>query len=384
MPKLRFPEFKNDDSWNERELSELGHFTGGGTPSKEIEGFWQGDIPWISSSDINEESITEININRYISEAALKNSATKLVPKNSILLISRVGVGKLAITNESICTSQDFTSFTPIKDNLIFLAYYLKFQKKSLLSYSQGMAIKGFTKDDIIKLKLFIPYLKEQQKIADCLSSLDDLITAENDRLDALKKHKKGLMQQLFPAEGEKVPKFRFPEFKNSGDWEEMKLGEVCTSIASGKDKLELEGALDLYGSTGIIGKTNSNSFTGDFILVARVGANAGMLNKVHGTFGVTDNTLVLSLQKDQKLNFVYYLLDNFGLNKLIFGSGQPLVTGGQLKNLLFTFPNFLEQGKIADCLSALDEQINKQVQKIENLKLHKKGLMQDLFPRKF
>jgi len=179
------------------------------------------------------------------------------------------------------------------------------------------------------------------------------------------------------------IPKLRFPEFVNDGEWEEKKLGhkDICYSISSGKDKNDSNGIFDLYGSTGIIGKSISDSHTGNYILVARVGANAGFLTKASGKFGVTDNTLVLDLHEDVNIDFVFSLLEKFGLNRLIFGSGQPLITGGQLKELALFFPKPKEQKKIADCLSSVDGLISAQSQKIELLKEHKKALMQQLFP---
>lgn len=199
VPKRRFEEFKDSGEWEEKAIGELGYFTGGGTPSKADESYWNGNIPWISSSDIEDESITRISMSRFITEEALKDSATKKVPPNSILLVSRVGVGKLAISNEAICTSQDFTSLTPNTDDVYFLAYLLKSKKERLLGFSQGMAIKGFTKDDISNLIILLPSKNEQQKIASCLSSLDELITAQAEKIEQLKMHKKGLMQGLFP-----------------------------------------------------------------------------------------------------------------------------------------------------------------------------------------
>jgi type I restriction enzyme S subunit len=240
----------------------------------------------------------------------------------------------------------------------------------------------GINGNEYASLPIPLPKsLPEQQKIASCLSSLDDLITAENQKLEALKAHKKGLMQQLFPVNGQITPILRFAEFRRSGEWEEKKLGDVCSNIASGKDKTDENGEYDLYGSTGVIGKSNTCSYQGDFILIARVGANAGLLTRSKGKFGVTDNTLVLSLDKSQNIDFIYYSLENVGLNKLVFGSGQPLITGGQLKNLDIYFPSSDEQQKIASCLSSLDELIAAQAEKIEALKEHKKGLMQGLFP---
>ncbi|MBN8156929.1 restriction endonuclease subunit S, partial [Vibrio vulnificus] len=95
-------------------------------PSKTNPDFWTGLIPWVSSSDITDDSIHQIKVTRFITEDAIAKSATKLVPENTILLVSRVGVGKLAVTTKTLCTSQDFTNFTPSEGDVYFLAYYLK------------------------------------------------------------------------------------------------------------------------------------------------------------------------------------------------------------------------------------------------------------------
>ena len=201
VPRLRFPEFRNTGEWLKRKLGSLGSFTGGGTPDKNNFSYWEGMNPWVSSSDISDDSIYEIKISRFISDQAIQETVTKIVPENSILLVSRVGVGKIAITRNKICTSQDFTNFTPDEANLVFLAYGLKTMRDKFLSFNQGMAIKGFTKNDVSSLEVPLPVEpREQQKIADCLASIDELITLESQRLDNLKTHKKGLVQQLFPA----------------------------------------------------------------------------------------------------------------------------------------------------------------------------------------
>jgi type I restriction enzyme S subunit len=175
------------------------------------------------------------------------------------------------------------------------------------------------------------------------------------------------------------VPQLRFLEF--SEHWRDNNLGAISDSISSGKDKNDPDGKYNLYGSTGVIGKTSSDTYKGKFILVARVGANAGLLTVTNGTFGVTDNTLIVCLKKIVNLDFIYYYLESLSLNKLVFGSGQPLITGGQLKALHFFLPDYPEQQKIADCLSSLSDHITLETQKLDTLKAHKKGLMQQLFP---
>jgi type I restriction enzyme S subunit len=226
VPKLRFPEFR--EAWEKKTLGTLGYFTGGGTPSKVNAAYWTGEIPWISSSDLNEDSISQINVSRFITKQAVQDSATKIVPTKSILLISRVGVGKLAVSTFPLCTSQDFTNFTPTAADSLFLAYLLKSQKEILLSFNQGTSIKGFTKNNIASLHLGVPSPAEQQKIAECLSSVDELMAAQARKVEALKTHKKGLMQQLFPRAGETQPRLRFPEFREAGEWEEKSLSSFC------------------------------------------------------------------------------------------------------------------------------------------------------------
>jgi type I restriction enzyme, S subunit len=177
------------------------------------------------------------------------------------------------------------------------------------------------------------------------------------------------------------IPKLRFKGFE--GEWDYCALGEKANSIASGKVKPKENGDYLVYGSTGVIGRNNEYSHDGDFILVARVGANAGTINRVKGKYAVTDNTLVIDLKNDFLVPFCEAYLKRFGLNRLIFGSGQPLITGGQLKALKISFPSLPEQQKIASFLSAVDEKIQQLTRKKELLEQYKKGVMQQLFSGK-
>lgn len=177
------------------------------------------------------------------------------------------------------------------------------------------------------------------------------------------------------------APRLRFREFKDG--WDNYLLGEKSNSIASGKIKPQETGEYLVYGSTGVIGRSSEYSHDGDFILVARVGANAGTINRVNSKFAVTDNTLVIDLKSDLLVPFCEAYLKRFGLNRLIFGSGQPLITGGQLKSLPINFPSLPEQQKIAAFLSAVDEKIQQLTCKKELLEQYKKGVMQQLFSGK-
>ncbi|MFA5923152.1 MAG: restriction endonuclease subunit S [Methylococcaceae bacterium] len=175
------------------------------------------------------------------------------------------------------------------------------------------------------------------------------------------------------------VPRLRFKEFGEN--WEIKKLGDIAENLQSGKSKERNEnGDFILYGSTGAIGFCNQFEHEGKNILIARVGANAGYLYEVDGNYCVSDNTLILHLKYPNNYSFFYNLLRHINLNKLVFGSGQPLITGGQLKVLNVFVPSFQEQTKIANFLTAVDEKIAQIMQKVELLARYKKGVMQQIF----
>ena len=175
---------------------------GGGTPSSSNETFWQGTIPWISSSDIVENDIKNISITRFITEKAIAHSATKLCPAPSILIVSRVGVGKIALSEEAICTSQDFCNLINIKVEPIFLTYCLSRIMKRMSMEVQGTSIKGITTSEIQKISINIPSLQEQKKIGKILSLLDERIAIQSKIIDRLQSLIKGINKHVFTSNG--------------------------------------------------------------------------------------------------------------------------------------------------------------------------------------
>jgi type I restriction enzyme S subunit len=174
------------------------------------------------------------------------------------------------------------------------------------------------------------------------------------------------------------LPILRFPVFQN--EWERKRFDSYCVKISSGKSNVLDKGKYPVHGSTGLLGYTNEYSHDGSNILVARVGANAGLLNCVEGKVGVTDNTLVIELIEPELQNFYYYLLESINLNKFIFGSGQPLITGGLLKALIVHLPsNKNEKENIANFFFDIDKKISLLEKKHELLNFYKKGVMQKL-----
>ena len=173
------------------------------------------------------------------------------------------------------------------------------------------------------------------------------------------------------------VPNLRFPEFQ--GEWEEYRIEDITENISSGRCKSHSpNGKYNLYGSTGIIGKTDEACYEGNLVLVARVGANAGSLQIINELCGITDNTLIIK-PKEVDAQYLYFFLQHFNLNRLIFGSGQPLITGGMLKKVKVSLGTVQEQNKLTKLLSLLDERIATQNKIIDKLQSLIKGIVQKI-----
>lgn len=197
VPEIRFKGFTDD--WEQRKLSEFSEKTfGGGTPKTSNESFWKGNIPWIQSSDLIEGSLFDVEPRKYISQEAVDKSATKLVPENSVAIVTRVGVGKLAFMPFSYATSQDFLSLSVLKTEPQFTVYALYKKLQLELNTVQGTSIKGVTKDELLTKEIMIPCYEEQEKIGSYLHSLDRLITLHQQKCDELKNIKKFMLQNMF------------------------------------------------------------------------------------------------------------------------------------------------------------------------------------------
>ena len=276
-----------------------------------------------------------------------------------------------------------------------FLTELLESLDYSLLN--SGTAQPKLNQQTCRKIKVAKPPLSEQTAIATALNDADALI-AQLEKLIAKKRAiKQGAMQKcLNPdlydfhdeadlSDGKKSGKSSNQKNHSSDKWEVKKLGEIVLNISSGKSNTQSkEGHYPIYGSTGIIGWKDYYDYEGSKILVARVGANAGIVNKVFGKYCVSDNTLIITLKHNFDLNFIYFKLIYFQLNSLVFGSGQPLITGGQLKNIEFSIPlAFSEQTLIAQILSDMDAEIEVLEKKLEKYKKIKQGMMQELLTGK-
>jgi type I restriction enzyme, S subunit len=386
VPELRFPEFRDKGEWELAPLKKLA--------SKRTERNRDGKLVRVLTNSaehgvvdqrdyFDKDIATQGNLENYF-----------IVDKGDFVYNPRISafapVGP--ISNNSVAKgvmSPLYTVFRFRNSNIDFYAHYFKTSAWHLYMRQIGstgarhdrMAI---TNDDFLAMPLPVPSPKEQQKIADFLASIDELITAQIQKLAALKTHKKGLMQQLFPAEGETVPKLRFPEFLDKGKWEDKRL-EYVAPLQRGFDlpthQLEL-GDVPVVYSNGVQNYHKEGMAKGPGLVTGRSGT-IGKLNFIEaGDYWPHNTTLWVTSFKDNIPKFIYFLYATIGMERFASGSGVPTLNRNDVHAFNAYIPQLKdEQQKIADCLTSLDDLITAQTKKIETLKAHKKGLMQELFP---
>ncbi|SDE85755.1 type I restriction enzyme, S subunit [Mucilaginibacter pineti] len=399
IPELRFPEFANEAEWEKKTLNSVSEVIMGSSPSSTSYNENKFGLPLLQgNADIK---------NRVSAPRIYTSEITKECEINDILLSVRAPVGTVAKSLHNACIGRGISAIRTIDQNSQeYLYQWLLSYESSWENISQGGTFDAVNSDDIKKLLLPIPKPPEQQKIASCLSSLDDTIFAYIQKLELLKDQKKGLMQNLFPQEGENVPKYRFPEFVKKGDWVEKILDEVAIFLkGKGISKADIveNGSLPCirygelytyYKETISTVKSYTNLSADDLVLSE---AN-DVIIPASGETQIDIATASCVLQKGIALGgdlniirskidgvFLSYYLNNVkkkDIAQMAQGIAVVHLYPNQLRTLIIQIPKPKEQRKIANCLSSLDALITAQTDKIETLKLHKRGLMQRLFPK--
>lgn len=409
VPKLRFPEFWEAGKWEIIPLSQLAKRStqknSGGVLSRVLTN--SAEFGVVDQRDYFEKDIAnQGNLDGYY-----------VVKKGDYVYNPRISatapVGPISKNNIATgVMSPLYTVFRFNSENSDLYAYYFKTagwhqymrQASSTGARHDRMAI---TNADFMAMPLPVTSPNEQQKIADCLASLDELITLEAQKLDTLKAHKKGLMQQLFPAEGETLPQLRFPEFRDAGDWDVTSLDRYFDRIRNGfvgtatpyyvadgipylQGKNIKQGQIDPTGLVFISSdfhKTQKKSqLNATDILMVQSG-HVGECAVVGENFAGSNCHALVVLSPCGKVDsrfFAHYFYSPQGQARIsIITTGNTIkhILASDLRVLEITAPVFHEQQKIADCLTTLDDLITAQTQKLAALKVHKQGLMQQLFP---
>jgi type I restriction enzyme S subunit len=389
VPKLRFPEFRDADGWKQTPLEDCLDY--------------QQPTPYLVAD-------------------------TKYSPAFKIPVLTAGKTFILGYTDEQhgifseglpVIIFDDFTTATqfvdfPFKAKSSAMKILeakngadIKFMYETLqtLSYEVGAHERHWI-SNFAPMLVPVPKPAEQQKIAECLSSMDELIGAESRKLDALKDHKKGLMQELFPREGETQPRLRFPEFQNAGEWVEEKLDDLI-HLQDGFAFKSTDFVKSKGDATQVIRITdiNNKNINEDKVFISNLFLESNNLTK----YSVEDGDLLLSLTGAAGFNFFFWDGGRAVINqrtakvtpkkkssRALLQLLEPLIYEkinergeGQNNNLSKEFlstivllvPEPAEQQRIASCLGSLDALITAAIQKLEALKTHKQGLMQQLFP---
>lgn len=404
IPELRFSEFENDAEWELKSLNNLGEFKNGVnfSPKQKGKGVLTADVLNMFGDSI-ELSLTSL----YRVDVDTKDFCLEfgdlLFVRSSV---KKEGVGWTTYFNENdepvlFCGFLIRLRLYSLKKvNPIFLTYYLRTDslRRKIIALGGAAAITNISQDSLKSINVFIPKGKEQQKIANCFSSIDTIITVETEKLTLLKDHKKGLLQQLFPQEGETKPQYRFSEFKNDGDWVETILDDVA-DYANGKaheKEISETGKYKVVNSKFISTDGQVVKFTNSVNLKANIGDILMVLSDVPNgkaiakCFYVDEEDTYTVNQRICKITptdidnkFLFYIQNR---NKYFLAFDDGVKQTNLRKDTVLSFPflkpkDLKEQEKIADCLSSVDDSIESQTTRIEALKDHKKGLMQKLFP---
>ena len=367
---MRFPEFSGE--WDSFKLVELGKFIGGGTPSSSNLSFWTGSIPWISSSDIKEDNINNISISRYITEEAIEKSATKYCPAPVILIVSRVGVGKVALSHTSLCTSQDFCNIIEIKCHPVFLSYNLLRTMKRKSREVQGTSIKGITSDELQKMRVFIPKNKdEQNKISNLLTLLDERIATQNKIIEDLNKLKSAISECIF----------------NSIKGDVVMLSEIC-DIVKGKqingEYLSESGEYYVMnGGTEPSGYYSEYNVKANTISISEGGNSCGYVQFNNFPFWSGGHCYSLQNIADIVDNlYLYHYLKSKeeAIMKLRIGSGLPNIQKKDLAMFKTIVPLFEQQITISTFLSSLERKAEIEERILNVMQKQKLYLLQQMF----
>lgn len=413
MPKLRFPEFRDAPGWEEKRLEQISDIRTGpfGSVLHQSD-YVEIGTPIITVEHLGELGITGDNFPRVSDSDRRRLSSYQL--KEGDIVFSRVG----SVDRSSIVRIREagwlFSGrllrirIRNLKENspqFLNQLFECEFSKAKIRNMAVGQTMPSLNTEILNSISFHLPSSLEQKKIADCFSSIDELIAAQSQKLDTLKAHKKGLLQQLFPAEGETLPQLRFPEFHDEPEWEEKPLGQIATFtrgkgisksdiFAGGSQPCIRYGELYTHYKETIHSVVSYTDIQPDDLVLSRandviIPASGETQIDIATASCVVKSGIALGsdlniIRSNVNGVFLAYYLNN-AKKKAIADIAQGIsvvhLYSSQLKTLKMNIPSIAEQQRIADCLSSVDELIDEQTERIDALNAHKKGLMQQLFP---
>ncbi|ETW88769.1 MULTISPECIES: restriction endonuclease subunit S [Streptococcus] len=407
LPKRRFKEFELDGEWEQLKLGDHANILTGGTPNTSISSYWEPkEIPWMSSGEVNKRRLDKTD--NMISNDGIRNSSARWVKKHSIL-IALAGQGKtrgmVAVNNIPLTTNQSVAAIEPDKTlnyEFVFQNLSKRYDELRLISSGDGSR-GGLNKQIVSDISIACPNVNEQELIGNFLADFDSLITMNQHKLDKLKNLKKAYLSEMFPAEGERVPKRRLPGFE--GEWSTKKLREITSLITKGTTPLEKSGE----GEVNFIKVENLDASNGKILSCSKISSEEhngylkrsqlnenDILFSIAGTLGRigivesrilpanTNQALAIIRNKRSNLRYLAIALKSGSITNFILSNptigAQPNLSLEQVGSLEIPFPSLDEQKQIGEFFHKLDQSITLQQQKLDKLKDLKKAYLNELF----
>ncbi|MCQ2320414.1 MAG: restriction endonuclease subunit S [Bacteroidales bacterium] len=381
LPKLRFPEFENDGKWKVVKLGDVVTFCNSKCDRSELK-----IETYISTENILQDFL---GVKRAVN-LPQNGSFTKFCIGDILVSNIRPYLKKIWQADFDGAASNDVLVFrTKNQNNDKYVAHLLKSDAFVNYCMEGAKGVKMPRGDKALMLEYSIPFptLPEQQKIASFLTSLDEQISAHTKKLEALKAHKKGLMQQLFPANGEKTPKLRFPEFKNAGEWEEDLIKNKC-SIGTGKSNSQdqdTNGKYPFFIRSATPVKSNKYLYDCEAVITIGDGQIGKVFHYVNGKFDLHQRCYKMCDFKGIEGKFFFYFFSTHFYERAMRMTAKATVDSVRLEmisEMPISFPTLPEQQKIASFLTSIDDMIQAKDDKIRKLKTYKNGLMQQMFAK--
>ena len=397
VPNLRFPEFRSAGDWHFQPLSDIAEPISErvGT-SKCVPMSVTTGVGLLSQEEKFGRTIAGNSYKNYIrlqtNDFAYNKSATKEFPQGYIARYS--GTRDAAVPNSIfICFRPDPAAVIPeCLDHLLHGNHHGRWLRKYITVGARAHGALSVSDDALMSMPIPLPPVAvsrpEQQKIADCLGSLDDLIAADGRKLEALRQHKQGLMQQLFPQPGETVPRLRFPQFQNAPEWglESIdEFGQTTTGKRDTQDKVD-GGSYPFFVRSQSTERIDTYAYNGEAVLTSGDGVGVGKnFHYIDGKFDFHQRVYCIHQFKSHVLGrfFFFYFSEHFGprVRRVSAKNSVDSVRRSMITDMPVPLPDPAEQKTIADCLSAHDTLIDAQVAKLDTLRTHKQGLLPQLFP---
>ena len=382
-PKLRFKEFEGD--WSTNKIEEISIVTSGGTPSRNVSDYWNGDIPWVTTSLVDFNVINEAE--EFITQVGLDNSSAKLFHKDTILMAmygQGITRGKVAILGIDATTNQACAAIklkNGFETKFIFQNLMNRYEEIRDLSNEGGQ--KNLSAGIIKEILISFPEKEEQTKIASFLSAVDEKISQLTQKHELLSQYKQGMMQKLFSQQ----LRFKADDGSEFGEWENSYIGNECKITTGNKDtqnKVD-DGLYPFFVRSQTVEKINSYSMDCEAILTSGDGVGVGKnYHYMNGKFDFHQRVYCLYEFSERLIGrYLYIYFSNYfydRVKRLSAKNSVDSVRMDMISKMEIKLPCLEEQTKIANFLSAIDQKIEVVAQQIEQAKMWKKGLLQQMF----